>query len=117
MVGNCAVPTMKGSIEAGDLEQVRTAFEQNANRRQVVRLMQGCKWNIAGPSGDYLLVEDHGRVVFRSAVDHPMANRNQVGGLRLTKPFREHADRRRYVRNAVRQVLLVNLRIIVRSGN
>src|SRR4051812_34923100 len=37
----CAVATMERRIEAGDLRQVREARADGADRRQIVRLVQG----------------------------------------------------------------------------
>ena len=47
MVGNGAVAPMERRIETGDLRQLRKPFEQRADRRQVVGLVQRRQWRVA----------------------------------------------------------------------
>ena len=83
-VCNGAMAAVKGRVEARDLKQFRTPLQQGADRRQVVRLMQRCERNICLEVRNHRLVNSDRPVVFRAAMDDPMADRDQVEALGLT---------------------------------
>ncbi len=68
---------MKRRIEAGDLRQLWLAFEQEADRSQVVRLMERRKRYEFFEHGEYIGVEPDWFRVLHPTVDDPMAHRRK----------------------------------------
>ena len=104
VVGNRTVAVMKGGIEAGNLKQFRSAHQQRPDRCEVVRLMQRCEGNVLLETRDHALVDDHWPVIFRPAMDDPVANRDEVEALGLPEPSRHHGNRRGNVGDLVRRI-------------
>ena len=69
---------MKRGIEAGDLRQLRPALEQQADRREVVRLMQRRERHELFEHGDDIGVEPHRLRILHAAVHHPVADRREL---------------------------------------
>ena len=104
MVRNGTVAVMKGGIEAGNLKQFRSTHQQRPDRCEVVRLMQRCEGNVLLETRDHALVDDDWPVIFRPAMDDPVANRDEVEALGLPKPSRHHGNRRGNVGDLVRRI-------------
>ncbi len=114
MVGDRAVAAVEGSIEAGDLRQVRTARAQLADRRQIVRLMQRRQRRIAlqiAPAPDRRSAPDgrsrgrHGRHDVRRQPDRPPASR---------AARRRQPNRRRQIRHLMLRVDAVDQALPIR---
>jgi hypothetical protein len=81
-----AVAAVKRRVEAGDLRQIRTPVEKQADRRQIVGLMERRKRDVALQTRQNLRV-DRGRLaIFRAAVNDAMAHRGGARRLRLPQP-------------------------------
>ena len=78
MVRDRTVAVMEGSVEAGNLRQLRTPLQQCADRRQVVRLMQRCQRNVLLKIRHDRFVDDDRPVIFRPAMNDPVTNGQQV---------------------------------------
>ena len=110
VVRNRTVAVMKGGIEAGNLKQFRSTHQQRPDRCEVVRLMQGCEGNVLLETRDHALVDDHRPVIFRPAMDDPVANRDEVEALGLPEPSRHHGNRRGNVGDLVRRIAPIDQR-------
>jgi hypothetical protein len=75
VVGQSVVIAVKRGIEAGDLRKAWKIFQERADRRQVVRLMQRRQRCITLQPAHHVMVDQHRPVVVGTAVDHPMSNR------------------------------------------
>ena len=117
VVRNRTVAVMKGGIEAGNLKQFRSTHQQRPDRCEVVRLMQGCEGHVLLEIRDHALVDDHRPVIFRPAMDDPVANRDEVEALGLPEPSRHHGNRRGNVGDLVRRIAPIDQRRpVVRLG-
>jgi hypothetical protein len=103
-LGDRRLVMMKGGIEAGNLKQFRSTHQQRPDRCEVVRLMQGCEGNVLLETRDHALVDDHRPVIFRPAMDDPVANRDEVEALGLPEPSRHHGNRCGNVGDLVRRI-------------
>ena len=77
-----------------DLRQFRPAQENGADRREIVRLMQGRQRDAARKAREHGFVYPDRLAEFRAAMHHPMPHRDKIDALRLPQPGRRDVDRR-----------------------
>ena len=94
MIGKRAVAAMECSIEASDLRQFRPAQENDADRREIVRLMQRRQRDVTRKAREHGFVYPDRLAEFRAAMHHPMPHRDKIDALRLPEPGCRDFDRR-----------------------
>src|SRR5262245_30846270 len=115
VVSQRAVSAMECRVEASDLRQIGTSFEQRSDRRQIVRLVERSKRNVALETVQHLCINLNGTGIFRSAMDDPMADCGKAETLALTKPGSRNLGSGRDIRNIVLGVSLISQCLAVRS--
>ncbi len=76
-LGHLGLVAMKGGIEASHLRQFRLVGQQQADRLEVMRLVQRCQRDELLQVSDDLGSQPHRRSVVEAAVHHPMADGGQ----------------------------------------
>ena len=104
MVGDLAVAAVKRRVEARDLDQFRPTREQCLNGREVIRLMQRRKRDVALETGQHCMIDDHRSIILRATMNHTMADGGQGEGLRLPQPISGGCDCGGNVRDLTRRV-------------
>lgn len=75
MIRGRAVVSMKGRIEGGNLRKLREICKNGADRREIVRLVQGRKRHLALEPCQHLLVYRNRRVVLGATMHDAAAYR------------------------------------------
>ena len=104
MVGDFAMAAVKRRVEARDLDQFRPTREQCLNGREVIRLMQRRKRNVALKISQHRMIDDDRSIILRATVSHAMADGGQGEGLRLPQPISGGCDCCGNVRDLTRRV-------------
>lgn len=94
VIGDRAMRAMKRGIEAGDLRQIRPARKHRTYRRQIVGLVQRRERNVTLEMREHLRVDQDRSIVFGTAVNNAVADRDEIEGLRLAQPIAGGDDRR-----------------------
>src|SRR5688572_8200386 len=68
---------MKGGVETGHLRYIRSRFAEGANRRQIMRLMQGRERNQFFQFADHLGSHSCRARKFQAAMHYAVSDRNQ----------------------------------------
>src|SRR5205807_1194541 len=112
MIGNRAVTTMEGRIEARYLRHIRPAFQQRADRSEVVRLMQRREAGELFQLGQYLLIDHNRLVVVRTAVYNTMAYSGKFKIVILAQPGADLKDGGRHVRHLLARIVLIEQNLL-----
>ncbi len=86
MIGKRTMAAMERGIKTGDLRQARLELPQDANRRQVVRLVQRGQWDIALELRQHFAIDQHRLLVSRPPVNDAMAYGDEVEALGFAQP-------------------------------
>ena len=113
MVGHGAMTTVECRIETGDLRQIRKSFQQRADRRQVVGLVQGSQWLVAFQARQDRTIDQGWTIVFRPAVNDAVTDGNRTDLLRIPQPCARRPHRSCDIRNGAGIVNLVDQRFIM----
>ena len=113
MVGQRIMGAMKRGIEARDLGNPGHAVKKRADRRKVVRLMQRRERRVAFEPRKNLFVDQDRLIVFRSAMDHAMADGGRLKLLRFAQPRTRSLQRRRNVFQLLGRIGLVDQLLLV----
>jgi hypothetical protein len=83
---------MKCRIKAGNLGELRKPIQQRTNGRKIIGLMQRRERRILLQTCKHVVVNENGPVIFWSAMDHTVTNRNKLELLVLMQPPPRHGD-------------------------
>ncbi len=108
MVGDFAMGTVKRRVEARNLDQFRPTREQSLNGREVIRLMQWRKRNVALQTSQHCVIDDDRSIILRATMNHTMADGGQGEVLRLAQPISGSCGCGGNVRDLMRPVRLVD---------
>ena len=86
MVRNRCMTAVEGRIEAGNLGELRKNRANGANRREIVRLMQGRKRHIALKPCEHLLGYQDRTVILGAAMHDAMAERARWRAMLFAQP-------------------------------
>ena len=86
MIRSRAVVSVEGRIEAGNLRKLREICKNGADRREIVRLVQGRKRHIALEPREQLVVYRNRRVVLGAAMHDAVAYHAWRYALLLPQP-------------------------------
>jgi hypothetical protein len=86
MICNCTVAAVKRCIEAGNLRELRKTRENVADRREIVRLVQGRKWHITLKPSEHLRVYQNRAVVLGAAMYDAVADGARRHALLFPQP-------------------------------
>lgn len=97
VVGERAMATVESGVETRHLGQLRPKFEDRANRREIVRLVQWRKRNVPRQAIEHFRAHQNGLGIFGTAMHDPMSDRGQVHVLGPAQPLCRDLDRGREV--------------------
>ena len=101
VIGQRIVAAVEGRIEAGNLRQRGEVGEERTDGRQIVRLVKRRQRDISRETSKDLVVDQHGPVVFRAAVDNTMPDRDRLEVLRSAQPVAGEGKGGRNIGNAL----------------
>ena len=93
-LGDLGLGSVKGRIEARDLRQVRPVSADEADRLQIVRLVERRERNVLIEPREYGIVDQRGTAEIHAAMHDPMTNGGKPAAVQmLARPFQdiEHA--------------------------
>ena len=108
MIGDGTVAAVEGGIEAGDLRQVRKAGEKDADRRQVVGLVQRRQRHVTFEIGEHVAIDPDRPVILRAAMYDTVTDCRGHKFLRLAQPSAGAEQCRRNIADLRRRVGLVD---------
>lgn len=115
VIGDRAVRSMKGGIEAGHLRQAREAGKDRPDRRQIVRLVQWCEIDEAFQAGDNAVIDRYRPVKVRAAMHDAVSDRDRVDAKLVPQPAPGDLHRRRNVRDGLDRIRSLGQRLTVRT--
>lgn len=116
MIRHFVMIAMKCSVEACDLRQRRKFGKKRTDRRQIVGLMKRRKRRKPLQTRNYAVVNHHGSVVIRTAMDDPMSDSEWAELKFISQPCACDQHCSWNVWNALDRIGTVGQRIAIRSG-